>query len=130
MTDSIHSNNFNLTDESIYKLMKRYSKHKECCKKYMKRRYHEDDAFKEHIQMKSRNYYNNNKDQKRAYYDRVKPRILAQKRWKYAVASQTTERFIFKYPEDFKTYIEPVSLFSENNISNNNIDEVEATTDN
>jgi hypothetical protein len=118
----------NLSDDDIRTLMNRYEKHKECCKAYMKRRYHDDEEYKSKVKQQARDYYNTHKEQKKEYYQKTKCRSLAIRRWEYAKKVDKCERYISKYSDDFKNYIKP-SLFPEDNISQDDIDETETITD-
>lgn len=119
----------NLSNEEIRILMNRYEKHKECCKSYMKKRYHDDEEYQSKVKQNSRDYYETHKEEKKEYYQKTKVRCLALRRWEYAKKVNKCERYISKYKDDFKNYIEP-SLITEDNISVDDIYETETITDN
>lgn len=119
----------NLTDNDILNMMNRYEKHKVCCRNYMKKRYYEDPVYCEKVRKQSRDYYDNHRTEKKAYYEKTKHRVLAKRRWEYAIKKKTCEKYKTKYPIDYDLYIKP-SLETKENISIDIIDETKTTPEN
>jgi len=118
-----------MKEEDIKQILERYEKHKACCRKYMKHRYHNDEIYRNDIKERAKNYYNTNKESKKQYYEQTKGRTLAFRRWNYAQKVGKVDRYMNKYKEDFDTYIKP-SLDVEDNMSEDSIDEIETVESN
>jgi len=75
-------------------------------REYYKQRYHNyvktDPEQVDKARERSRKHYNNNKEKRKQYYQTNKKMMLAMNKYRYHKKNNTIERFISKYPNEYK----------------------------
>tara|TARA_R110002096_G_scaffold117071_3_gene253575 strand:+ start:215 stop:532 length:318 start_codon:yes stop_codon:yes gene_type:complete len=95
-----------LDDDKINKMIQSYKNGQAYRNKYYNNRYKTDEAFRENRLVKSREYYSKIRSKKLLDYRGVNgERIRAYRRWNYAKEKGITDRYKWKYPEDYELYI-------------------------
>lgn len=98
-----------LDDDKIKKMINQYKKGQIYRNQYYNNRYATDPAFRENRLIKSREYYKSIREKKLESYRGVQgERIRAMRRWAYAKKHNITDRYKWKYEDDYKLYIKGV----------------------
>lgn len=88
--------------QDIQKILADYAKRKE----YYKTRYHNkvknDPVQVEKARERARLHYKKNKEKRAEYYEKNKKMMLAMNKYRYHKKNNTIERFISKYPNEYK----------------------------
>lgn len=99
-----------MNDEQIQKILEQYKKQKVYRNNYYRKKYLEDNDYKQMKIQKAREHYINNNEARKERYNSEKPRINAERRYRYALkkGDSSVERFKKKYEEDYNLYIKDV----------------------
>ena len=90
------------TQEQIDKIIIRHEKQKARQSDYMTKRYKNDTEFADKVKDRAKLWYEKNKEEKKQYYIDNKKHTLRMRRYKYALKTDTIERYKLKYPEEYK----------------------------
>ena len=93
------------SEKELTNIINLYEKRRNYNSQYSKNRYSVDNDYKESRKQQSANWYTKNKTKKKDYYLRNKERISIQKKYNYAVKTNNQQKFIDKYPDQYKKYI-------------------------
>tara|TARA_R110000824_G_scaffold138510_1_gene303216 strand:+ start:767 stop:1069 length:303 start_codon:yes stop_codon:yes gene_type:complete len=94
--------NTKYTEEELLNIVEKYEKIKMRQTNYMTKRYKNDPEFAKKVKARSRLWYENNKTEKKQYYQDNKEYTHKVRRYRYALKTDTIERYKLKYPEEYK----------------------------
>jgi hypothetical protein len=90
--------------ETIKKALNRYKKQKEAARLYYNKRYKEDTEFRENHKIKSRLYYQKNKEKIAERYQIEKIYKQALRKFNYYKGIDGLDKYKELYPVEFETY--------------------------
>tara|TARA_R110000796_G_C14229928_1_gene395827 strand:- start:120 stop:422 length:303 start_codon:yes stop_codon:yes gene_type:complete len=95
----------NYTPEEITNIVISHEKRKVRQRDYARNKYNNDTEFKIKMNERSALWYINNKPKKKEYYEKNKSIIQSFRRYKYALKTDTVERYKNKYPEEYNSIL-------------------------
>ena len=95
----------NYTEEEITNIVISHEKRKMRQRDYFRNKYNNNTEFNTQMKERSAIWYSNNKPKKKEYYEKNKSYIQSFRRYKYALKTDTLERYKTKYPEEYKNIL-------------------------
>ena len=93
------------TDEEIQRVLNSYIKQKEYKNNYYRNKYNNDINFREIVKNRSREWYNNHKEQRKEKYKSNAERHRFMRNKRYAEKNNKLEQFLKKYPDLCEKYL-------------------------
>ena len=97
--------NTKYTDEQLMKIIDKHEKVKKWQSAYMTNRYKNDIEFSDKVKNRSKIWYQNNKKEKKEYYEKNKEYTHKMRRYRYALKTDTLDRYKLKYPEEYQNIL-------------------------
>jgi len=94
-----------LTDEQIQKVLNTYIRQKEYKNNYYRNKYNNDEMFRETMKNRSKEWYNNHKEERKAVYKANAERTRFMRNKRYAEKNNKIQQFMNKYPELCEKYL-------------------------
>ena len=98
----------NVSDELLEKALTRYLKQKEMANNYYKKRYANDETFREDHKKKSREYYQKNKQKIKEKYELEKEYKQALRKYNYYKDNNEVDKYIKLYSKEWETYFKDI----------------------
>ncbi len=99
-----------MNDEKIQKVLEQYKKNAVYRNNYYKKRYAEDEEYRQMKIQRTRKHYKENNDKRLEKYSIQRERINAERRYKYALkrGDNHINKFKTKYENDYNLYIKNI----------------------
>jgi len=93
------------TQEQIEKVLNSYIKNKEYKNNYYRNRYSTDVVFKETMKNRSKEYYQNHKEEKKIKYQENAEKMRFMRNKRYHEKNNSLDKFKAKYPDLCEKYM-------------------------